>query len=120
MLSCAQADDKKLDEGVIPKSYSNVLTKGKECCAKLFKNAGALIKENPRDEKVLALKDKYSVITTYLSTIDHILSLEELPPSHGPTTKNNMENFLKNLAQNVEHFQREIAAAKGWTAAITM
>ena len=42
-------------------------------------------KENPRNEKVLALKDKYiqCVITTNLSTIDHILSLWRVCLSHG-------------------------------------
>ena len=111
MSACCEADDKLLNEGVIPKSYSKLMGKAKDTCEKLMKSGQSLVKETCLRDKVPQMKAAWSTLNKCLTDIQHVVMFEELPNSQA-NTKDNLESFVKDIARSCDRINCEIETYK--------
>ncbi|CAJ1434523.1 unnamed protein product [Effrenium voratum] len=82
-------------------------------CDKLLKEGLKLSKERGLAEKEGALKAAYADLTKHQSQIEHVKTWKELPNTDGPLTKGALDNFLLDIARDVDKYNREIESVKG-------
>ncbi|CAJ1431493.1 unnamed protein product, partial [Effrenium voratum] len=97
----------------LPEGFLKTLAKAATACDKLLKEGLKLSKERGLAEKEGALKAAYADLTKHQSQIEHVKTWKELPNTDGPLTKGALDNFLLDIARDVDKYNREIESVKG-------
>ena len=110
----AKADQTRLEQDAhLPEGFLKTLAKAATACDKLLKEGLKLSKERGLAEKEGALKAAYADLTKHQSQIEHVKTWKELPNTDGPLTKGALDNFLLDIARDVDKYNREIESVKG-------
>ncbi|CAJ1339001.1 unnamed protein product [Effrenium voratum] len=111
---CKKADQTRLEQDAhLPEGFLKTLAKAATACDKLLKEGLKLSKERGLAEKEGALKAAYADLTKHQSQIEHVKTWKELPNTDGPLTKGALDNFLLDIARDVDKYNREIESVKG-------
>ncbi|CAJ1402570.1 unnamed protein product [Effrenium voratum] len=97
----------------LPEGFLKTLAKAATACDKLLKEGLKLSKERGLAEKEGALKAAYADLTKHQSQIEHVKTWKELPNTDGPLTKGALDNFLLDIARDVDKYNKEIESVKG-------
>ncbi|CAJ1377389.1 unnamed protein product [Effrenium voratum] len=101
------------EDAHLPEGFLKTLGKAATACDKLLKEGLKLSKERGLAEKEGALKAAYADLTKHQSQIEHVKTWKELPNTDGPLTKGTLDNFLLDIARDVDKYNREIESVKG-------
>ena len=104
-----EADEKSLQEGgEIPESIRTLALKAKDACDRLLKEGSKLVTKADLQHSV---KEGYQALTGHITNIQNLLMFSELPEK-ALVNKISLENFIGNIAQDVDKYNGEIQAAK--------
>eukprot|EP00435_Cladocopium_sp_Y103_P033011 s3046_g8.t1 len=104
-----KAEEKAVDEtNEIPESVKKLATKAKDACERLLKDGSKLVSNTDLQKLV---KDGYKTLTNNITNLNNLLMFQELPDK-ALINKVSLENFIGNIALDVDKYNGEIQAAK--------
>lgn len=96
------------DDGSIPESVQKLANKAKDACERLLKDGMKLV--GNRDVQPM-VKEGYKSLSLQIQNLNNLLMFGELPEK-ATVNRASLENFIGNVAQDVDKYNGEISAAK--------
>ena len=96
------------DTNEVPDGIKKLATKAKEACERLLKDGSKLVSNSDFQKEV---KEGYKILTNNITNLNNLLMFNELPDK-ALINKVSLDNFIGNIALDLDKYNGEIQAAK--------